>query len=232
MDRTDEIRGTGSRATGERILGAALRLFGEKGFGGTGIREIASDAGVTTATLYHHAATKEDVLLTLMRRGMERLLEATGEMMPQLRKPEQKLVVLVRLHIVVHGVHQLSAIVNDMELRALSEEHRALIVDKRDEYEAYWREAIADGISCGVFSVEDPKMTVFALLQMCTGVAHWYSPDGELPVADIGIRFASMALALVGARRDERQLRVADVKLPDPVENYLAEASEDRGLGR
>jgi AcrR family transcriptional regulator len=227
LDGTDEIRGTW-----ERILGAALRLFAGKGFEATGIREIASDAGVTTATLYHHAATKEDLLLTLMRRGMERLLEATGEMTPQLRKPEQKLVALVRLHVVVHGVHQLSAIVNDTELRALSEEHRASIVGKRDEYEAYWRVALADGISRGVFSVEDPKMAAFALLQMCTGVAHWYSPDGELPIGRIGIRFADMALALAGAKRDGKQLRVTDLKLPGFVENYLAEASEDRGLGR
>lgn len=207
--------------TRERILGAALRLFASKGFAGTGIREIASVAGVTTATLYHYATTKEDLLTTLMRLGMDRLLGTTRWMLSQLETPEQRLAALVRLHVTVHGVHRLSATVNDAELRALGEERRASIMIKRDEYEAHWRAALAGGMARGVFRVDDGRLAAFALLEMCTGVAHWYRPDGEMPIREISIRYADMALSLVGAERDGEPLRADGLELPDAIEAYL-----------
>jgi AcrR family transcriptional regulator len=211
--------------TRERILGAALRLFASKGFAGTGIREIASGAGVTTATLYHYAATKEDLLTTLMQRGMDRLLGATGWMLSQLETPEQRLAALVRLHVTVHGIQHLSATVNDAELRALGEERRAAIVRKRDEYEQHWRAALADGVASGAFRVGDGKLTSLALLEMCTGVARWYRPDGEMSVREISVRYADMALSLVGAERDGKPLRVDGLELPEAVEAYLDEGA-------
>ncbi|HEY8641410.1 MAG TPA: helix-turn-helix domain-containing protein, partial [Candidatus Dormibacteraeota bacterium] len=43
-------------------MAAALRLFGTKGYGAVGIREIALEAGISTAALYHYMRTKEDLL--------------------------------------------------------------------------------------------------------------------------------------------------------------------------
>ena len=39
--------------TAARIHEAALRLFAAHGYAATGIRDVARDAGVTTAALYH-----------------------------------------------------------------------------------------------------------------------------------------------------------------------------------
>lgn len=219
-------RGTGARgkglATRERILEAALKLFARRGFEATGIREIASEAGVTTATLYHYAANKEDILLELMQRGMGRLLAAVEGISPLLESPEQRLVALVRLHVMTHGTHRLSAVVNDSELRALGDDHRAVVVSRRDEYESYWRRAIGEGVSQGVFHAEDHRMAALALLEMCTGVVHWYSPGGRLSISEISLRFADMALGLVEAERSGMRLRSGDVKLPEVVEDRLA----------
>jgi AcrR family transcriptional regulator len=48
-----------ARATKERILGAASRLFSEKGLGAVSIRDIAKEAGITLATVHHYFGTKE-----------------------------------------------------------------------------------------------------------------------------------------------------------------------------
>jgi 2-(1,2-epoxy-1,2-dihydrophenyl)acetyl-CoA isomerase len=214
--------------THERILGVALRLFAEKGFEAVGIRSIASETGVTTAALYHYAATKEELLMELMERGIRKLLGSARETIPTLRTPEQKLAALVQLHVVSHGTHKLLHTVNDTEFRTLSGANYELIRGKRDEYEALWREVVTEGASRGVFSVDDPKLATFALLQMCTGVTRWYSPDGPLSIVDIATRFVDMALSLVGAERDGKRLRAADLELPGPARFLTAEIPEAR----
>lgn len=49
------------RETKERITRAALRLFVEKGFAETSIRDITSAVGVTEGALYRHFASKEQL---------------------------------------------------------------------------------------------------------------------------------------------------------------------------
>lgn len=50
-----ELRGS------EKILHAALQLFGEKGFAATSLREVAARAGVSQALVVHHYGSKEGV---------------------------------------------------------------------------------------------------------------------------------------------------------------------------
>ena len=57
--------------TGERVRQAALELFAERGFHGTGIRQLAERAGVSSASLYHYMGTKEDLLVALMTSSLE-----------------------------------------------------------------------------------------------------------------------------------------------------------------
>lgn len=155
-----------AKTTDRRILDAALRLFARKGFEGTGIREIASEVGVTTATLYYYAAAKEDLLLTIMERGIGSLLHSAGEIASKPWTPEAKLASLVKMHVIAHGTWRLTMTVGDTELRALTEEHRGQLVSRRDEYEHYWRQVLEEGASTKVFGINDSKLTGFALLEM------------------------------------------------------------------
>ncbi|CAA9356962.1 MAG: hypothetical protein AVDCRST_MAG93-7406, partial [uncultured Chloroflexia bacterium] len=196
-----------------RISGAALRLFARQGFKATGIREIASEAGVTIATMYHYVDTKEQLLLRIMNQGIGVLLRSAHQIVSEVQTSEEKLVALVRMHVVTHGIWRLTMLVGDTELRALTETHREVLVSKRDRYERYWRDVLEEGLSGSVFDIDDPKLAAFALLEMCTGVAHWYSSDGTLSIEDIAIKFADMALTLVNAKRNGEPISVADLNL-------------------
>ena len=45
----------------EQILDAAIRIFCEKGFAGTTIRDIAREVGVTEGLLYHYFESKDQL---------------------------------------------------------------------------------------------------------------------------------------------------------------------------
>lgn len=66
---------TASTATRDRILDAALQLFGEHGFRGTSVAAIERAAGLTPGAggLYHHFRTKEAVLTEALERHLGRL---------------------------------------------------------------------------------------------------------------------------------------------------------------
>jgi AcrR family transcriptional regulator len=53
---------TNQRETRREILDAALELFAQQGFHGTGMREIARTVGINEASLYHYFPSKEQLL--------------------------------------------------------------------------------------------------------------------------------------------------------------------------
>jgi len=64
-----------SLETRERLVGAALHVFAEKGFAGASTREIARRAGVALAALPYHFTTKE----ALWKAAASRIFGALGE---------------------------------------------------------------------------------------------------------------------------------------------------------
>jgi AcrR family transcriptional regulator len=61
--------------TRDRILDVAEALFAQRGFSGTSMREIASEAGLTAASLYNHFRGKDDLYLAVLQRGIRPLID-------------------------------------------------------------------------------------------------------------------------------------------------------------
>jgi AcrR family transcriptional regulator len=68
-------------ATREAILEAATRRFATQGYGSAGVREIASDAGVTAALVNRYFGSKEGLFDEVIRRALDmgRLLRGQRE---------------------------------------------------------------------------------------------------------------------------------------------------------
>jgi AcrR family transcriptional regulator len=59
--------------TKERIERSAMRLFVERGFGETSIREIAIQAGVSQGAMYNHYVSKEELAWELFSRNFSQI---------------------------------------------------------------------------------------------------------------------------------------------------------------
>jgi AcrR family transcriptional regulator len=213
--------------TRERIVSTALRLFAEKGFAAVGIREIASEVGLSSATLYHYMGSKDDLLQEIMTDRLGRLITVTRLALTGLTQPEDKLVTVVRVHVLVHALHPDSVV--DHQIRDLGPKARAAVIALRDEYEAIWRSLLAEGTAGGgqlpVFRIGSPKLTRLALLEMCNGVARWYARSGEFAPGDIADYYAGLALGMVAARRGGSAIRLDDTAAP-PVSELLPMLNE------
>jgi len=66
--RRDEVRDLVVRARREQIVGAATRVFAEKGFSRATTREVARAAGVSEGTIYNYFRDKDALLLAILDR--------------------------------------------------------------------------------------------------------------------------------------------------------------------
>lgn len=186
-------------ASRERVRRAAVKLFATKGFHGTGIRELAQAAKLSSASLYHYMGTKEELLAEIMRTCLRDLIDAATETLDGVQDPRERVIRLATLHVRTHASQPNETRIVDNEIHVLSPGARRSVIALRDEYEHLWAAAITDGLAEGVFFTAEPAVTRIALLEMCNSVARWYSPRGQLSLDELGAHFAELALRGLGA---------------------------------
>ena len=74
---TEQARRRDAAATQQALLDAAAKLFAERGFDRTTVRDIAGEAGVNQALLFRYFGTKEALFEAVMARGGREHLAAT-----------------------------------------------------------------------------------------------------------------------------------------------------------
>src|SRR3981189_566493 len=77
MTAEQQVRKRDAAATREALLAAAGKLFAERGFDRTTVRDIAKLAGVNQALLFRYFGSKEGVFEEVMARGGQEQLAAT-----------------------------------------------------------------------------------------------------------------------------------------------------------
>ncbi|MDV6014329.1 TetR/AcrR family transcriptional regulator [Haloechinothrix sp. LS1_15] len=185
-------------STNARIHRAAIGLFASKGFHGVGIRELAQHAELSSASLYHYMGTKEALLAEIMRDCLSRLVTAARRATAGVIDPVERVGRLVALHVLAHAVRAEETAVVDNEVNSLSPQLRESIVAMRDDYERLWADAIADGGQSGSLHHDPHGVARRGLLEMCSGVARWYSVDGPMSLDELARRYAVLALRALG----------------------------------
>ncbi len=181
----------------QKIIDAAIRLFAKKGFTATSIRDIANESGLASSALYYYVNNKNKLLRMIMEKYLQQIIDVANERISTCTTPSQKLQELVHLHVELHGKERFVALVVDTEYRSLEGEDRERIRALRKEYEAYWHNVLQEGVKDSSFQIQEVKLATYALLEMCTGVVHWFTPNKEQSIEQVGNRFAEMALNLV-----------------------------------
>jgi AcrR family transcriptional regulator len=182
------------------VVEAAVRNFADVGYHGTSVRDIARDADVTVASIYHHFASKQEILQDVMVATLEELIRRTSEGLAAAGPaPADRLVALMRAWILFHTGHRAEALIGASELRSLTPEGRARVVGLRDEQERLFRTVIEDGVASGDFATPFPREATRAVINMGYSVASWYRPGGDVPPEELARRYCELALATVRA---------------------------------
>lgn len=176
------------------ILQAAAQVFRRKGYHAASMQDIANAVGLQKASLYHHFASKQDILLEILDQALDLLIGDMLAIVDSDQTPEAKLRQAMASYIdrVTHQA-DLAAVLH-LEHRSLDARKRVRHIARRDRYDALWRTLVRQGVEAGVFRRVDETIVTFALLGIQNWMITWYRPDGRLKPREIADRFADLML--------------------------------------
>src|ERR1700744_1317248 len=177
MERSMLVRGL-SRAT---VIDTACELFAERGYRGTSMRDIAETLGVRAPSLYNHVSSKQEILLAIMDKAMDRALCAQEEALDGVSDPSEQLRRATESLVLAFLRFPAEVTVCNTEVRSLEPANRLAIVAKRDQYAARVREIIEQGCRDGRFSTRTPQIAAFAVLELGNSAKAWFRSSGRYP---------------------------------------------------
>lgn len=174
---------------------AASKLFSEKTYPAVGMRDISDAVGLLAGSLYAHIANKEDLLLGIVRRGIQSYIDALAPISESDQSAAQRLRLMMHKYMeILHATPEQTR-VSFNQWTYLGEDNQRIVSKLREEYEAVFSGVISDGIAAKEFpSIKHPRITVLATMGLLSSATAWYSREGSLDATQIGDDLADMAL--------------------------------------
>ncbi len=165
----------------ERILSAAISVFAQKGFYATRVSEIAKAAGVADGTIYLYFENKEDVLISIFRDRIGKLVEVLKREVKKADSVEDGVRRIVDLQLgLLEGERDLAEVIT-VNLRQSSSLLKQYAVPLFREYLDVIAGVIARGQESGAFRQDlNPKIVARALWGGLDGIAlTWALTDAD-----------------------------------------------------
>jgi AcrR family transcriptional regulator len=178
----------------EAILEAAAQIIREKGYHATSMSDIAHAVELRKATLYHHIDSKQSILVALLDRALDTLIEDIQPVLATEFPADEKFRRAMHCFLSYMAENlDLSAVLL-LEHRSLNPEQHEEHIPRRDEYEGYWRQIIEEGVEAGLFNVEDPSLSAKVALGVASWTVMWLNPQGRLSAEEIADYSANILL--------------------------------------
>ena len=148
----------------DRIFAEAAKLFQEKGYPSSSMRELANRVGIEASSLYSHIASKAEILEKICFDTASLYIDHWKSMDNDALRPIEKLEQLIDFHVEMAIENPIAVTVFNDEWKHLSSEKRNTFQELRHSYEDHIKECISEGIQCGYLRDIDPQILCFTIL--------------------------------------------------------------------
>ena len=181
----------------EEILSAAARIFREKGYHGTSVRDIAESVGLLKGSLYHYIRSKEELLARLFEGALEETIRELDEIAARDEPASDRLRAMVRAYALSVTANLDSVALYLREWRSLPSPELARVRARRRSMRALFESVIAQGARRREFAAADAKVAALAMLGMVNWTYEWYRPRGRLRPEALADSLADLAVKSV-----------------------------------
>lgn len=161
-----------------RIIQAAARLFREKGFNGTTVREIAEAVGMQSGSLFYFFPSKQDILLAVMSQGMAEVHASVAEAR---KGVPSEAGFRAMLHRHLEGILDRDSdhmTVMLYETRSLPATAGRQVRQLRRDYETMWEAQIEALIQEGRWrQSSEPRLSRLTLMGALNWSVQWFRPN-------------------------------------------------------
>jgi TetR/AcrR family transcriptional regulator len=170
----------------DHLLARAARVFADKGYHPTTMRDLSAASGMSLAGMYYYVRGKEDLLALIQERCFTRVLEGARQAVTAATDPPEKVHAFVRHHVEFFANHM-------AEMKVMSHETspRAVNAIKRryvDLLESILKDAAPD------HSGVERSAASYILFGMMNWIYNWYDPTGEIDPARLADLMTSIFL--------------------------------------
>ena len=206
----------------QELLDLSARLFAERGYGATTVRDIADEAGILSGSLYHHFPSKEAMVDEILSTFLDDLFSSYREIMARDLGARQKLeAVVVESFECIDKHHHAVAIFQNEAKHLAQSERFSYLNDRGQEFRALWRQILEEGVRSGAFRPHLDLDLVFRFIRDTVWVAvRWYRPGGPLSAQNVAAQYLDILLDGISARRGRS--RVANGMSPAVKEKQRA----------
>ena len=186
-----------------QLLRESARLFREKGYDATSVRDIAAATGLQSGSWVYHFKTKQDILAAVMEQGLQQALERIESIDREALPPREQFRALLRTHLdTLLGPGQDFIPVLLYDWRSLDRRGRERVIALQKRYEQVWEEVIRMLQRNGDWALPTriDRLLMFGALNW---MAQWYRPRGPLDVRQL-VDDAERFLLRTPARRARR----------------------------
>lgn len=173
------------------LIEKASRLFGERGYTKTSMRDISAAFGILHGSIYHHFGSKEELFIAVYASGVDRFIADVEKAVAPLSDPWQRLeaACVAHLEALLRRESPAATVLADWSSNYTDSLRQALVA-QRDRYEKVFSRLadavdLPDGVRRRYFRL--------GLLGALNGALMWYQPKGDSP--------ATVARQLVGLFR-------------------------------
>jgi AcrR family transcriptional regulator len=182
----------------ERVIGAAVELFYERGYDNTTLDAVAERLGVTKPFIYSHFGSKVDLLAEICARGIASSQVALDSVLGLDATPTEKLALLSRRFVTAVLENQKHIAIFTREEKNLMETDFLRISAMRREFDVKLTALLDAGIEAGEFAIEDARVASLAIGGMVSWAYVWYRPNGRLALPALSEQMAALILAMAG----------------------------------
>lgn len=170
----------------ELVLAAAAKLFVEKGFGGTSMRDIAKATGMLPGSLYYHFPSKDALLLAVFEEGVKRIDQNVNDALAAAEAdPWARLQCACEAHLeMLLGGSDFASVVIQVLPHSAPDATSALIA-LRNKYETHFRKLVE---ALPLPPETDRSVLRLMLIGAMNHVPVWFSEGGATP-ADLAKQF-------------------------------------------
>ncbi|MBN1370656.1 MAG: TetR/AcrR family transcriptional regulator [Anaerolineaceae bacterium] len=154
--------------TYDNILQAAKSLFLRKGYTAASMREIAEEAGIGKATIYHHFQDKETIFTTLISANIGKMHQAYATIEVE-SEPQRR--ITVAAEVTMQFLYE-SADLLQIARREVPTARAEMLNTYSSLFARYTKmleESIQQGIESGTFRAVDPKEAALVFMTMIQG---------------------------------------------------------------
>ncbi len=177
----------------ERLLSTAARVFADKGFHATTMRDLARATGMSLAGMYYYVRSKEDLLCAIQERCFHQVLAGAAAALADATGPTDRIARFIRHHVGFFTSHMSEMKVLSHEARSLSGARLEKINRLKRRYVDLLARLIAELEPDGA-GRPDPRITAYGLFGMMNWIYTWYDPKGPVSPETLAEHFAQLFL--------------------------------------